>query len=362
MNPEQISLYYRDGSSDKVYHAQLKESEDGWVVNFQYGRRGSTLQTNTKTTTPVAYDRAKKIYDKLVAEKTAKGYTPGEDGTPYQGTARASQVTDLVPQLLNIIDEERLKELGVDDAWMMQEKIDGVRLMIRKQGDEVTGSNRKGLVVAMSMAIEARLKTIDYDNLVLDGEAVGDVYWVFDMLEAAGDDLREESAESRYFKLAEVLDIFDNVESAVRLVPAAMYTNDKRALYKQLRDARAEGVVFKHKAAPYRPGRPASNGNQLKFKFTQTCTCRVVRLNPGKRSVQFMVRNGNGFAEAGNVTIPVNFEVPAVSDLIEVRYLYAYPGGSLYQPVYLGVRTDLDDADDLSTLKFKQGTTDDEEA
>ncbi|TSA39702.1 hypothetical protein D4R30_00650, partial [archaeon] len=59
--------------------------------------------------------------------------------------------------------------------------------------------------------------------------------------------------------------------------------------------------------------------------------------------------------------IPVNFDLPAVSDLVEVRYLYAYPGGSLYQPVYLGVRTDLNDADDLSTLKFKQGTTDEDD-
>ena len=30
---------------------------------------------------PDTHDEAKRIYDKLVAETTAKGYTPGEDGT-----------------------------------------------------------------------------------------------------------------------------------------------------------------------------------------------------------------------------------------------------------------------------------------
>jgi bifunctional non-homologous end joining protein LigD len=44
----------------------------------------------------------------------------------------------------------------------------------------------------------------------------------------------------------------------------------------------------------------------------------------------------------GNVTIPPNKDVPAVGSVIEVRYLYAYEGGSLYQPTYKGVRDDVD--------------------
>ena len=78
--PERISLYYRQGGSDKVYHVAIEPSgKAGFVVNFAYGRRGATLQTGTKTSSPVDYPAAKKIYDKLVREKTAKGYTPGED-------------------------------------------------------------------------------------------------------------------------------------------------------------------------------------------------------------------------------------------------------------------------------------------
>jgi hypothetical protein len=44
--------------------------------------------------------------------------------------------------------------------------------------------------------------------------------------------------------------------------------------------------------------------------------------------------------------------------LVEVRYLYAYPGGSLYQPVYLGERNDVDTADSVKSFKFKQGEDD----
>ena len=45
---------------------------------------------------------------------------------------------------------------------------------------------------------------------------------------------------------------------------------------------------------------------------------------------------------AGNVTIPQNHEIPAPGEIVEVRYLYAFPeSGCVYQPVYLGRREDI---------------------
>src|ERR1039457_3532182 len=92
MNPPQaetITLYYREGSSDKVYQASIEPVGELFVVNFAYGRRGSTLSSGTKNSSPVDYDMAKRTYDKLVREKMAKGYTPGPDGTPYQHIDKA---------------------------------------------------------------------------------------------------------------------------------------------------------------------------------------------------------------------------------------------------------------------------------
>ena len=48
-----VSLYYREGGSDKVYQAAIEPKEGGYVVNFAYGRRGSTLTSGTKTSAPV---------------------------------------------------------------------------------------------------------------------------------------------------------------------------------------------------------------------------------------------------------------------------------------------------------------------
>jgi bifunctional non-homologous end joining protein LigD len=60
-----------------------RRATTGSSVTFAYGRRGSTMSTGSKTSSPVDYDEAKRVYDNLVREKTAKGYTPGTDGTPY---------------------------------------------------------------------------------------------------------------------------------------------------------------------------------------------------------------------------------------------------------------------------------------
>ena len=81
---ERITLYCREGSSDKVYQASIESQGELFVVNFAYGRRGSTMNTGTKTQTPVDYDSARNLFDKLVRDKQAKGYTEGPDGTPYQ--------------------------------------------------------------------------------------------------------------------------------------------------------------------------------------------------------------------------------------------------------------------------------------
>ena len=81
---ENITLYYKEGSSDKVYQCEIKQAGQRFLVNFAYGRKGSTLNTGTKTNVPVDYPSAQRIFEKLVKEKKSKGYTEGESGTPYR--------------------------------------------------------------------------------------------------------------------------------------------------------------------------------------------------------------------------------------------------------------------------------------
>jgi bifunctional non-homologous end joining protein LigD len=71
---QSASLHYREGNSDKVYHAAVEPRGEGYIVTFAYGRRGNTLNTGTKTTHPVGLAEATKVFDKPVASKLAKGY------------------------------------------------------------------------------------------------------------------------------------------------------------------------------------------------------------------------------------------------------------------------------------------------
>ena len=112
--------------------------------------------------------------------------------------------------------------------------------------------------------------------------------------------------------------------------------------------------MFKRLDAPYTPGRPNSGGNQLKHKFYATCSAVVAKTND-KRSVELRLLNGKGWISVGNVTIPPNFKVPEVGQVVDVRFLYAFrESNALYQPVYLGPRQDIEQHECvLSQLKYK---------
>jgi len=135
-----ITLFFKEGSSDKVYQATISPKDTGFVVNFAYGRRGSTLTTGTKTSTPVSYEDAQRIFNKLVAEKMAKGYSPGMDGTPYAQTENQGRSTGIQCQLLNPVDD--VEPFLRNRNYWMQEKHDGRRLLIQKDGDKIVGINR----------------------------------------------------------------------------------------------------------------------------------------------------------------------------------------------------------------------------
>jgi bifunctional non-homologous end joining protein LigD len=70
--------------------------------------------------------------------------------------------------------------------------------------------------------------------------------------------------------------------------------------------------------------------------------------------------DGETLVSAGNVTIPANHDIPAKGDVVEVRYLYAFKGsGSIYQPVYLGKRSDIPESECVvEQLKYKSDSAD----
>jgi len=342
------TLYFKEGSSDKVYRAAIEASDGGFVVNFAYGRRGSTLATGTKTSTPVDHDAATRIYEKLVREKTAKGYTQGAGSQPYSGTSQ--RVTAIRPQLLNPVEDP--EPMLKDEAFYLQPKLDGKRLLVLKVGDEIIGINRRGIECGIPESIRAATEALA-GKFLLDGEAVGDTLHVFDILESDGNNLRAIPYRDRLVKLLNLLGSAQ--QSAIQWVPTISGEVSKRRVYDQLREDKAEGVVFKRIGAPFSIGRPNSGGNQFKFKFVETASVIVNAIN-AKRSVGMALWDNGTLVSAGNVTIPADQRIPRVGDVAEVRYLYAMPeSGSLFQPVYLGARDDIMSPEcTRDQLKFRQ--------
>jgi bifunctional non-homologous end joining protein LigD len=309
------------------------------------------MNTGTKTNVPVDYPDARRILDKLVKEKTAKGYTPGPDGTPYQHTDQEQRATGLVPQLLNPIDEAEVERLVADVAWAMQEKFDGRRMLVRKQGAAIHGINRKGLMVGLPSPVTVAVHAIPGD-FILDGEAVGDVLHCFDLLELNGEDHQPLPYRQRLTALLNLL--MSGQQRQVRFITTTYQAAEKTSLLEHLRFQKKEGVVFKRLDAPYTAGRPNAGGAHLKHKFYATLSAVVGRIN-AQRSVEVQLRDGKQWIGAGNVTIPPNHRVPGVGAVVEVRYLYAFPeSGSLYQPTYLGPRSDVDRREcTAAQLKYK---------
>lgn len=260
-----VTLYFREGLSDKVYSAAIEPSGVGFAVSFAYGRRGGTLSTGTKTSGPVPFDDAVKIYEKLIREKQAKGYTVGENGTPFAGTEKAGRVTCVLPQLLNPIDEADVHRFVADDEWWAQEKYDGRRTMIRREGQTVTGINRTGLTVALPAPVAAAVIGLQTDQCLLDGKLVGDIYHCFDLLNHGDEDLRDEPYACRYDAALNLIDAVPH--DVLRYAETAVTTARKQTLVDRLRQDNAEGVVFKNRLTPYTHGRPAVGGPQVKLKF-----------------------------------------------------------------------------------------------
>jgi bifunctional non-homologous end joining protein LigD len=364
---ESVQLFLKDGSSDKFYSVSLilsTEKQDrgmikSWSVPFTCGRRGDTGQSGYKVH-KVEYEVAKNAYDKVVKEKMTKGYTLDPTGKPFAPTPTSlinsdsmmfisiptSKIIKYPVQLLEEIDESQSRRLISDSDWWAQQKFDGKRMVLEWDGKTLMAYNRTG--------VQCGCPSLYYDALkgrtitcVLDGESVGCEYHVFDILQCDGKCVKDMGYAERYDMLRSII---SRHACAIHLVHTAKTKAAKDELFQDLQSCGREGIVFKHVDEPYEPG---LHGTQVKYKFTASATCIVTKVNH-QASVALGVRTaGNDLMLIGNVTIPVNHKKPAVGDYVEIRYLYCRRGGSLIQPVYLGVRDDKDRADELNTLKFK---------
>jgi bifunctional non-homologous end joining protein LigD len=385
-------LYYKSGSSDKVYHLWMEKTGPDYYTRYQYGRRGSTLRPGLLVG-PANEPKAYAYYKKKLEEQLKQGYKPlpstvisgsisvspglikgptgatgpvGATGVPIGVATGSGSVTMgptpttvfteelLLPMLLNDTTEEILQSCIRSQGWCLQEKHDGRRMILNFKDGGLSCCNKKAKLIEPPQeywkAIDEHFKGFDF---VIDGEACGPIFWVFDLIWLEGSNQMGLPYEDRLENLGMLMRSAKLQKPyTIRLVGTATTTSGKRALFNEVKERNGEGVVVKDLSAFYVAGRPNSGGPALKYKFVATATCQVMKVND-KRSVQIAVDDEGGLIAAGNVTIPINHEIPKPGDLVEVQYLYAYKGGSLYQPVYLGKRDDTE-IEQLNKLKFKK--------
>ncbi len=255
------------------------------------------------------------------------------------------------PQLPVMIDEPELARFINDDRYGFQEKHDGEHALI-DVGAESSCGNKSGLSRPVPIQTTSHLGKLG--RVLIDGEEVrGDAYYVFDLLENDGEDLRLHPYILRYQQLQNLMQ-FAAIEGAIVLSPLATTTREKRALLDQLRAAGREGVVIKDLTAPYVPGK--GHGTQFKFQFRARAA--VIAGNQPKADVQsvemFVLRPDGSPRHVGNVKVKQNFPRPGT--VLEVKYLYCSPGptGKLLQAEFITERFDTTAADCLeSKLRVK---------
>lgn len=351
-----VYLYFREGSSDKVYNVHLTRGSDGWDVRFQNGRRGKPLRDGIKVE-GAPYADALNEFDKTVGSKIKGGYTEQESGAAFSSAALAGKVTGFRPQLLNEVTEEEALALGPD--WLVQQKHDGERRGV--MFDTVsTYANRRGLAVGVEEGIDDAVLRLGgvVGPVDLDAEDMGDHLVIFDVTKHVmlGPDapFRERAAVLAHLdKTIQTEGLFDRLRVDL---PTPLPEFIALGANGSFRRAGAEGFVLRHADSVYTPGLPNSGGYALKVKFWAEATCRVTPGRFGKASIGVELQDGVGgpWVPVGNVTVPANRAMPALGTLVEVRYLYAQPGGSLFQPLLKGERTDVtDEAAQLIQLKYK---------
>lgn len=360
-----VELFFQEGTSDKVYNVRIEEDGKGlYTVHCEWGRRGAgSLNTGTKAK-KVPLERAEREYEKVVREKTGKGYQavttdlkpaavapPAGEGSASRIATTGRRRLGQAAQLLNAIEEDVLESLLADDAWIAQQKLDGNRVIVHV-GDEVIATNRQGQVTQVHASILDCIADAPRGT-VIDGELVssgGDpCYWAFDLLQHGDEDLRTLAYRDRYAELDALL---EELPGPVKLVPTAWKREAKKTLLERLEATRAEGIVFKKLDSPYTPGRPASGGNQLKYKFVKTADVFLTE-NAGN-AYRMAVYDGKKVREVGKVFAGTTNEIRKELDerisggerpVAAVEYLYATDDDQLFQPVFLTLRDDKEPGD-----------------
>jgi bifunctional non-homologous end joining protein LigD len=349
-----ITLFSQAGGSDKFYMLQMHIMDDSsYKLYYANGKRGAAIKLREKTKIPLTKEEAEKEFEVIInkKKKDKSQYKESLDnGETLEVSPKSGKESGIETHLLVQIDEARAIELCNDDNYVAQEKHDGERRPFLIKDNNIFGTNRYGeFTGGMTSTIK---NAVDLsDNVIFDTEDMGAFLFAFDIIEYQGEDLRNKGFIERFNILKEVA----KKHSCIRVSPLAQTTEEKLALLQKMIDNDREGIVFKLINSPYVGGKATkTKATQFKFKLYDEASVMVESINV-KRSVLMALFNDDGVKDTwGSVRIPENTEMPEVGDVIEVKYLYAFKDGSMYQSSFLKHRKDQRITECLeSQLKYK---------
>jgi predicted DNA-binding WGR domain protein len=177
MNPKVIETInlYKEGSSDKFYVASIQEQNGKYSVPVTWGRQGTSGQSEYKVEN-TSLEEAQKAYNKVVKEKTGKGYKVSSEHTSCIPTKIVGLPTitvkrkidwkeqTLLPQLLNEIEENEIEKYINNPEYCAQEKYDGRRRLLRYQSGKTEGLNKKGQTTGYPETLHLTCKEIEKLN------------------------------------------------------------------------------------------------------------------------------------------------------------------------------------------------------
>lgn len=223
----------------------------------------------------------------------------------------------------------------------MEQKVDGHRKLVTLSPGGVTVLNRAGEPSTLPAACLAGFPAASSGAVVLDGELVGAVLWVFDLPHAPPAVLPEMPYCTRRAVLDRLAPALGT--ETLRFLPVARTTEEKARLVARVLEAGGEGVMLKDTAAPYRSDR--RHAGLLKAKFVNDLDAVVTRIAvDGKQNcaVGLYVTDGR-LVEVGTVVVqPRDRELLRVGSVVTVTYLYCVNRSAprLVQPTRLRLRTD----------------------
>ena len=357
MSEQSTTLFYKNEAerSDKVYSLQIEKQGPGYVVNAQWGRRGSTMQVGTKTQAPVPLADAEKIYNRILSNKIAEGYQPGTAGPAPIATSTPSGIRTPYPieALQEIATESEASIYLKSRQYWMQVKVDGHYCQIQKLKDGTYRRFNKlgGAVSAIPSEVIADMAKFKAKTFFLCGELIGTSLIVFDLYELNGHILANDPYTHRFNELEGLILAGSRF---VTIVANWRTTREKFLGMKALCDNRCEGAVFKLAAARYRAG---DSRQHTKFKFVKSLSAVVVRKgDKGHNSATIGLYDENRcMVEVGHCSLNGKESVE-IGEVLEVRYLYGSADRRLVQARMKCVRADVPPKKcTMDQIIYKQG-------